>query len=204
MLLNHTDVVPVQREFWDEDPFGGQVIDGFIWGRGALDMKGLGIAELMTFITLKRLSLPLARDVVFFAQADEEAGSEFGMRFIEREYPETLDAEYVINEGGGGSTESLVENGPCTASPSRRKARSGYGLWPKAAQGHGSMPHEDNALNRLVRAMYRVQEWERPMTVSPVLTESVRAASGRAFTRAKPPRRLSKPPPKKTRVSERC
>lgn len=171
MLLNHTDVVPVQREFWDEDPFGGQVIDGHIWGRGALDMKGLGIAELMTFITLKRLNLPLARDVIFFAQADEEAGSEFGMRFIEREYPDTLEAEYVINEGGGGSTESFGVERPVYSIAVSEKGPLWLRLVAEGRPGHGSMPHEDNALDRLVRAMYRVQEWQRPMTVSPVLTE---------------------------------
>src|SRR5688500_3436099 len=171
MLLNHTDVVPVQRGFWEEEPFSGLIKDGHIWGRGTLDMKGLGVAQLMTFLTLKRSGVPLARDVVFFAQADEEAGSEFGMRFIEREHPETLDAEYVINEGGGGTTEVFgVERSVYSIAVSE-KGPLWLRLVAEGRPGHGSMPHDDNALDRLVRAMYRVQEWKRELTVSPVLTE---------------------------------
>lgn len=171
MLLNHTDVVPVQQEFWDEEPFSGHIKDGYIWGRGTLDMKGLGIAQLMTFITLKRLAVPLARDVVFFAQADEEAGSEFGMRFIEREFPETLDAEYVINEGGGGTTEVFGVERPVYSIAVAEKGPLWLRLVAEGRPGHGSVPHEDNALDRLVRAMFRIQEWERPLTVAPVLEE---------------------------------
>lgn len=171
MLLNHTDVVPVQREFWEEEPFSGLIKDGFIWGRGTLDMKGLGVAQLMTFLTLKRRGVPLARDVVFFAQADEEAGSEFGMRFIEREHPLTLDAEYVINEGGGGTTEMFGVERPVYSIAVAEKGPLWLRLVAEGRPGHGSVPHDDNALDRLVRAMNRVQQWERPMTVSPVLGE---------------------------------
>src|SRR3712207_1890595 len=84
ILLNHTDVVPVEREFWSVEPFGGEVRDGYLWGRGALDMKGMGIFELMAVLLIKRLGLPLARDVVFFAVADEEAGSEYGIEWFAR------------------------------------------------------------------------------------------------------------------------
>ncbi|MFN0148372.1 MAG: M20/M25/M40 family metallo-hydrolase [Dehalococcoidia bacterium] len=171
MLLSHTDVVPVQREYWDEDPFSGLIKDGHIWGRGALDMKGLGIAQLMTFLTVKRLAIPLARDLVLFAQADEEAGSEYGMRFIVREHPETLDAEYVINEGGGGSTELFGVERPVYSVAVSEKGPLWLRLVAEGTPGHGSMPHDDNALDRLVRALYRVQTWERPLAVSPVLTE---------------------------------
>ena len=171
MLLNHTDVVPVEREFWDEEPFAGLIKDGHIWGRGALDMKGLGVAQLMTFLTLKRLAVPLARDLIFFAQADEEAGSEYGMRFIVRQYPETLDAEYVINEGGGGTTELFGVERPVYSIGVSEKGPLWLRLIAEGRPGHGSMPHDDNALDRLVRALYRVQAWERPLTVPPVLGE---------------------------------
>lgn len=171
MLLNHTDVVPVQRQYWDRDPFAGEIVDGHIWGRGTLDMKGLGIAQLMAFLTVKRLGVPLARDLVFFAQADEEAGSEFGMRFIVREHPETLEAEYVLNEGGGGTTELFgVERAVYSVAVSE-KGPLWLRLVAEGRPGHGSMPHDDNALDRLVRALYKVQTWERPLSVSPVLTE---------------------------------
>lgn len=174
MLLNHTDVVPVEREFWDVDPFGGVIRDGYIWGRGALDMKSLGIAELITFLTLHRLGVPLARDVIFFAQADEEAGSEYGMRFIAREHPATLEAEYIINEGGAATTELFGVERPVFTIAVAEKGPLWLRLIAEGMPGHGSVPHDDNALDRLVRALARIQQWERPLTVSPVLEEYFR------------------------------
>jgi acetylornithine deacetylase/succinyl-diaminopimelate desuccinylase-like protein len=171
MLLNHTDVVPVEREYWDEDPFAGLIKDGFIWGRGALDMKGLGVAELMTFLTIKRLGIPLARDLVFFAVADEEAGGQFGIEWLEKHHPEALDAEYVINEGGGGITELFGVERPVFTVAVAEKGPLWLRLVAEGRPGHASVPHEDNALDRLVRALYRVQTWQRDLTVSPLLSE---------------------------------
>ena len=171
MLLNHTDVVPVEREYWDEDPFAGQIKDGFIWGRGALDMKGLGVAELMAFLTLKRQGVPLARDLVFFAVADEEAGGQFGIEWLERRHPETLDAEYVINEGGGGVTGLFGVERPVFTVAVTEKGPLWLRLVAEGRPGHASIPHEDNALDRLVRALYQIQTWNRDLTVSPLLSE---------------------------------
>ncbi|WP_322818834.1 M20/M25/M40 family metallo-hydrolase [Tepidiforma sp.] len=186
MLLNHTDVVPVEREFWDEDPFAGTIRDGYIWGRGALDMKGLGIAQLLTFLTLHRLRIPLARDVIFFAQADEEAGSEYGMRYILREHPETIDAEYIINEGGGGTTELFGVERPVYSIAVAEKGPLWLRLVTEGLPGHGSIPHDDNALDRLVRALHRIQQWERPLTVSPVLEEYFRRLARAGIYRGDP------------------
>ena len=171
MLLNHTDVVPVQREFWDEEPFSGLIKDGFIWGRGALDMKGLGIVQLMTFLTLKRFNIPLARDVVFFAMADEEAGSEFGVRWLERNHPDSLDAEFIINEGGGGITEIFGVERPVFSIAVAEKGPVWLRLVAEGTPGHGSVPHDNNAVNRLTRALFAVQHWDRPLDVSPALQE---------------------------------
>ena len=171
MLLNHTDVVPVERQYWDEEPFSGLVKDEHIWGRGALDMKGLGVAELMTFLTLKRNNVPLARDVGFFAMADEEAGSEFGMRWLDRNHPESLDAEFVINEGGGGATELFGVERPVFTIAVSEKGPLWLRLVAEGRPGHGSVPHDDNALDRLGEAMHRIRQWKRPLSVSPVLQE---------------------------------
>lgn len=171
VLLNHTDVVPVERDGWDEEPFAGIVKDGVIWGRGALDMKGMGIMELMATLLVHRHNIPHRRDIVFFAVADEEAGSEYGVEFLAREHPESLEAEYVINEGGWGTTEvmgvrraafncAVSEKGPCWL----RLSTAGR-------PGHGSVPHDGNALDRLVRALHRIQEWQRPREVVPELSE---------------------------------
>lgn len=171
MLLNHTDVVPVQREFWDEEPFSGLIKDGHIWGRGALDMKSLGIVQLLTFLTLKRLNVPLARDVVFLAIADEEAGSEFGVRWLDRNHPEALDAEYIINEGGGGMTELFGVERPVYSIAVAEKGPVWLRLVAAGTPGHGSVPHSDNAVDRLTRALKAIQEWKRPLDVSSALRE---------------------------------
>src|SRR4051812_15114728 len=105
ILLNHTDVVPVERQYWDFEPFSGAVVDGVIYGRGALDMKSMGIMELMSMFIIKRHGLPHTRDIVYMALADEEAGGEWGIDWMDAHHPELLEAEYVINEGGWGSAE---------------------------------------------------------------------------------------------------
>ena len=87
VLLNHTDVVPHNREFWTADPFSGLIKDGFIFGRGAMDMKSLGMAQFITLLTLKRSRAPLTRDVIFLATADEEAGGTLGAGWFAKNRP---------------------------------------------------------------------------------------------------------------------
>ena len=171
MLLNHTDVVPVEREYWDEEPFSGIIRNGEIWGRGTLDMKGLGIAELLTFLLLKRQGAPLARDVVFLAVADEEAGGLLGIEWLAERHPEALEAEFVINEGGGGSTELFGVKRPVFTVTTAEKGPLWLRLVAEGRAGHGSVPHNDNPLDRLVRALGKLQEWERKAQLSPVLEE---------------------------------
>lgn len=171
MLLNHTDVVPVEGEYWQVEPFGGVVKDGYVWGRGALDMKGIGVAQLMTFLALKRLEVPLKRDIVFLAVADEEAGGEYGILWLERHYPELLDVEYVLNEGGSGTTELFGVECPVFNVAVTEKGPLWLRLLAEGRPGHGSRPHDDNCLDRLVRALYRIQQWDRPLVVSPALEE---------------------------------
>jgi acetylornithine deacetylase/succinyl-diaminopimelate desuccinylase-like protein len=167
VLLNHTDVVPAEPSFWEEPPFAGTVRDGFIWGRGTLDMKGMAVMELMAFLLLKRHRIPLKRDVVFLALADEEVGGEVGVEWMDRHHPEAMDAEYVLNEGGGGSTELLGVRKPIFNCSVSEKGPLWLKLRARGSPGHGSVPHDDNSLERLVRALYRVQGWQHPITVLP-------------------------------------
>jgi acetylornithine deacetylase/succinyl-diaminopimelate desuccinylase-like protein len=167
ILLNHTDVVPAEPSFWEEPPFAGIVRDGVIWGRGALDDKGMAIMEIVAFLLLKRHGIPLKRDVVFMALADEEMGSEVGIEWMDHHHPEALDAEYVLNEGGGGTTELLGVRKPIFNCSVSEKGPLWLKLRAQGAPGHGSVPHDDNSLERLVRALYRVQAWQRPITVLP-------------------------------------
>ncbi len=174
ILLNHTDVVPFERQYWTVEPLAGEVHDGYIWGRGAQDMKGMGIMELVTFLLHKRHGLPLTRDLIFIAVADEEAGSAYGVEFLDRDHPELLDCEYVINEGGGGSTDVLgVERNTFNIGVAE-KGPMWLTLRAHGRPGHGSVPHDDNAADRLVRALQRIQDWERPLQPTPEVREYFR------------------------------
>ncbi|HZP58612.1 MAG TPA: M20/M25/M40 family metallo-hydrolase [Dehalococcoidia bacterium] len=170
ILLSHTDVVPVERQYWDFEPFSGAVRDGVIYGRGAIDMKSMGIMELMAMLLVKRLGLPHARDIVYMALADEEAGGTWGIEWIERHHPELLDAEYVINEGGWGNAEVFGTRRPSFNCSISEKGPLWLRLVAEGRPGHGSVPHPDNALDRLVRALQKVQDWQRPVTLVPELT----------------------------------
>lgn len=174
-LLNHTDVVPVERQFWDVDPFAGDLRDGVIWGRGTLDMKGMGIIELMTLLLIKRQGVPLRRGVVFLAAADEEAGSEYGASWIERERPDWLRADLVVNEGSyglvgvGGENTLIFQVAPSEKVPVWLK------LVARGRPGHGSVPHGDNCADRLVRALGRVAARPQELRVTPIVREHARA-----------------------------
>ena len=106
VLLHHMDVVPADPKYWDADPFAATLKNGEIWGRGTLDTKTLGILELESFLALHRSHVPLDRDLIFMATADEEAGGVFGAQWVVQHHPEAFrGAGFVINEGGSGSID---------------------------------------------------------------------------------------------------
>ena len=164
VLLSHSDVVPADRAYWSVDPFSGLVRDGYIWGRGALDMKNLGIAELVVFLALHRNRFPLKRDVIFLVTADEEAGGSAGARWITRNRPELVaDAEFLINESGKGRVENgkaiysidITEKSPCWVR-----------LVARGEPGHGSRPKPNSAVNRLIRALNAIMDYKPPVKVT--------------------------------------
>ncbi len=111
ILLHHSDVVPANEEYWDFDPLSGEIVDGYIQGRGALDMKGLGIAHLANFLKLHRSNKSLNRDIIYIAAADEESGGKYGMGWLVENRPEAFKgAALLLNEGGSGfkSKEGIV------------------------------------------------------------------------------------------------
>lgn len=171
ILLNHTDVVPFEREHWTVEPMAGEVRDGFIWGRGATDMKGMGIMELISFLLHKRHNLPLKRDLIFMAVADEEAGSAFGAEYLAKEHPELLECEYVINEGGSGTVEVLGVERPTFNIGVSEKGPFWLTLRTTGAPGHGSVPTADNAAVRLVQALQKIADWDRPLMAAPEVME---------------------------------
>jgi acetylornithine deacetylase/succinyl-diaminopimelate desuccinylase-like protein len=189
VLLSHTDVVPVEAEQWRVDPFAGVVQDGFVWGRGSQDMKGMGVLELLTLLTLKRRGVKLHRPVRFMAVADEEAGSDMGVEWLDREHPHLItDACFVINEVGFGATSYLGVERPLFGISTAEKSPLWLKLHATGRPGHGSAPHEDNVLDRMVRAMRRVQAWERPNVMTEPVAESLRAAHAEGYMDIDPDR----------------
>lgn len=167
MLCNHTDVVPVEPGYWHYPAFEGVIENGRIYGRGAVDMKGAGVMQLMAFLLLRRLNVPLKRDVVFCAVPDEEEGSERGMLWLCRNRPDVVDVEFELSEGGGGSSSFGGKEAKLFTVATNEKEVAWMRLTSVGTPGHGSRPHQDNSAVRLMEALLRLNAWERPFTWTP-------------------------------------
>ncbi|HLV02312.1 MAG TPA: M20/M25/M40 family metallo-hydrolase [Acidobacteriota bacterium] len=166
ILLHHIDVVPATDERWAQAPFSGMVADGFIWGRGALDAKGLGVAQLMTLLSLKRSDRPLKRDVIYLATADEEQGGRYGVEWLLGNHFQLVEnAELVLNEGG----TNFVKDGKLAyiGVENHQKLPLWVRLNVRGQGGHGSIPHGDSANVRLIRALDRIVRYQPPLRVTP-------------------------------------
>lgn len=169
MLMGHTDVVTVEREKWDRDPFGGELDeDGFVWGRGALDMKSKVAGELASFIAIKQAGIELDRDLIFMAFADEEAGGAYGADWVWKNHQNMVDAEFAINEGGGTPLE--IEGKRFYLCQAGEKGGTRLKLTVRGTPGHASTPIEGTAMSKLGVALDRLHAWEHPT----VWTASVR------------------------------
>jgi acetylornithine deacetylase/succinyl-diaminopimelate desuccinylase-like protein len=170
LLLNHMDVVPVERNHWEVDPFEGVIKDGYLYGRGTLDDKSMGIVEMMALLILKREKVHLERDILFFAAADEETGGTWGIQWAMENLPSLRESEYALNEGG-----YVILND--SAAPDRYEISNGqkviFQLQLKAqgTSGHGSMPHHDNPNVKLVQALDRLMKWETPFNLLPMMKQ---------------------------------
>lgn len=168
LLMGHIDVVTVEPEKWDRDPFSGELINGFVWGRGAVDMKSQVAAELAAFIAIKESGVALTRDLVFVAFADEEAGGEFGADFVWKHHKDLIDAEFAINEGGGSPIE--IAGHTFYTCQVGEKGGTRLKMTVRGNPGHASVPVKGTAMEKLGEAMTRLHAWEPPTK----LTTSVR------------------------------
>ena len=170
MLLAHMDVVGVERERWSCDPFEGVIRDGYLYGRGAIDDKGMLAANAMALILLNRAirseKRKLARDVVFVATADEEAGGEWGMGWIVKHHPELLDAEFALNEGG--RTRIIAGGRRYLAIQSAEKISHVVTLTARGTAGHSAVPLPDNAIFALGRALARLADHAEPVHLTAI------------------------------------
>ncbi|MGH7620707.1 MAG: M20 family metallopeptidase, partial [Gemmatimonadaceae bacterium] len=164
-LVSHLDVVPVARDFWSVDPFGGVIKDGYVWGRGTLDMKGQAITQLMAMIALKRSGVPLNRDIVFIGNADEEFDGSGALAFVTKHADLLKDVEFLMTEGG----ENMVVNGKLQyyGVGVSEKQTFWQKIVVKGVPSHGSRPTKQNPVPRLVAALDRIAHYETPLHVLP-------------------------------------
>lgn len=170
LLLSHLDVVAANPKEWSVDPFEGVIKDGFVWGRGALDMKSMTAMEIMVMKLLKRNNVRLKGDVILAATADEEKGGEAGAGWLVKNYPEKVRADYVINEGGGLSIPMDDKN-----IYTIQTAEKGI-LWlkikAKGIPGHGSVPGAaDNAILRINKIVEKLGNYRAKMKVVPTVKQ---------------------------------
>jgi acetylornithine deacetylase/succinyl-diaminopimelate desuccinylase-like protein len=180
VLLHHVDVVPADPARWTVPPFAGELRDGFVWGRGALDDKGHGIAQLMTMLLLKRERVPLARDVVFLATADEEVGGALGAQWMVEHHWDRIDPWIVLNEGGFGGRGLFGVAGPSFLVSVAEKRVLWLRLIARGEGGHGSQPHDRNPNEILVRVLDRLLARPARYRMTPVVAEMLAALAGHA------------------------
>ncbi|MCB1086724.1 MAG: M20/M25/M40 family metallo-hydrolase, partial [Verrucomicrobiae bacterium] len=166
VLSSHLDVVPADPTRWTHPPFSGIEADGCLWGRGAIDMKGFAVMALTAIRLLKRRGIPLHRDLIFAAVADEEAGTELGSEWLVNERPDLLGGspEYVINEVGGFT----VHQGGKRFYPVQvaEKGIAWLRMTVRGTAGHSSLPAPDNALETLAKAIVKISQTTLPWHVT--------------------------------------
>jgi acetylornithine deacetylase/succinyl-diaminopimelate desuccinylase-like protein len=173
LLMGHVDVVTAEADKWQRPPFSGDLVDGIVWGRGATDMKQMVAMELMTLLLLKRENVPLKRDVIFMATADEETGGAMGAGFLATQHPDLIRAEYAINEGGASSIE--LDGKMFFVCSTAEKGSARFTLRGRGQPGHASQPHRNNAILPLARALTNLIETPLPLRVTTTARAHVEA-----------------------------
>ena len=161
LLVAHMDVVGVERARWTVDPFGAVPKDGYIYGRGAIDDKGMLAANLAAFVALKRSNPRLNRDVIFLATASEEGPSDASIRILISKYWDKIAAKYAINEGGN----VFVKSGKVqyVAVQASEKVALSVTVTAKGTSGHASIPLKDNAVTHLCAAVEKIGNYTAPV-----------------------------------------
>ena len=189
-LLSHTDTVPADPAEWQLDPWSGEVRDGEIWGRGALDMKGQVAGSAVAIASLAREGFQPNGDLIFVAAADEEVGTDHGCSWLCSEHPEAVEAEYVLNEGAGDRVE--IGGKVLYLCSTAEKMTSPFVLRVHGRAGHASMPGiADNALVKAAKLIERLGEFSPRPRLEPEVAEFLKLVAG-------------EPPPAAEEVLERA
>jgi acetylornithine deacetylase/succinyl-diaminopimelate desuccinylase-like protein len=179
LLLNHLDVVPVDAKAWGAiDPFGAEIRDGQLWGRGALDMKGLAVEEMTALIELKRAGIVPPRDIVMLATADEESSGVRGIQWMLKNHLDEIDPAYVLDEGGAGSRDLFAQGKLIFGVSVGEKQMLWLRLRAQGTAGHGSQPITENANMILLDAIHKAMEIPAAEKPNPVVELMSKAAGG--------------------------
>ncbi|MGH7812677.1 MAG: M20/M25/M40 family metallo-hydrolase [Candidatus Binataceae bacterium] len=171
LLSSHVDVVPVERNGWSRDPFGAEIVDGCVWGRGAIDMKSKTAMDLILMGAIKRAGAVPRRTVIMAAVADEEAGSEMGAKFLVERHPDLVRAAWVLNEIGGFTVHfgdrrfypiQVAEKGFVTVK-----------MTVSAPPGHGSMPRPNTAIAKLAELITKIVRTPMRRRVTPLMRRTM-------------------------------
>jgi acetylornithine deacetylase/succinyl-diaminopimelate desuccinylase-like protein len=168
LLAAHEDVVGVEREKWSVDPFAGVIRDGYVWGRGAIDFKGGLAVFAQAVLDIAQQKRPLARDIIFLAEADEEGGS-YGTRFLAEQAWSKIDCEFALNEGGW-IIKDAAEKVQYVSISTADKSSVSLLLTARGTSTHSSMPLADNAIFALSRGLAKLSTYD----TRPKLTDSTR------------------------------
>jgi acetylornithine deacetylase/succinyl-diaminopimelate desuccinylase-like protein len=167
VLLSHIDVVPAKADEWEVPPFSGEIRDGYIYGRGAIDMKSQAICQLLAFEKLQKEGVKPERDIIYLATCDEEVGGQYGVEYMLKNVDELRSASFVLSEGGC----IVQENGRLHAQVSvAEKKLSQFVIAAKGTGGHGSMPHKDNANEKVLNAAHSIMSYKWPLKPTSIVT----------------------------------
>jgi len=192
LLSNHMDVVQAVASDWTFDPFSGEIADGYVYGRGTLDMKGMAIMELLTVLLLKRRSIELDRDVILLSTCDEEIGSALGAQWLVEHHFADLDPGFVLDEGGSGM-RGFFGAGDTFAVSVGEKRIAWLTLTARSEPGHASMPWEGAATHRLLRAADKILAQPPEDRDSPAVAEMLRRLGGERARREVASYRATRP-----------
>ncbi len=175
LLLSHLDVVPAVAADWEHHPFAGDVADGVVWGRGTLDTKGLTALWMEIFLEIKRKGVPLERDLIFAATADEEMGGTWGVGWLVENRPELLDCEFCLNEGGGSG--QILAGKTLYMCQTAEKGICWTKITAHGTAGHASTPHSDNPVVHLAEALVKIGTTRLPVHVTDTFRQFVEGAA---------------------------
>ena len=178
-LLSHTDVVLADRVEWERDPFGGELVDGEVWGRGALDMKGEVAASAVALASLAREGWRGSGDLIFVAAADEEVGAGYGLQWLVEQHPDAVRADFSVNEGAGDRVE--LGGRAFYLCATAEKMSSPFVLRVRGRSGHASMPGiGDNALVKAAPLVARLGQFGVEPQLIPEVAGFLEAVLGTA------------------------